>query len=308
MMFLCSSRSGPRVYYLPLILLTALFLLLESPLLWIESPLFSTTAYPAALAKTTTTTKPVDEESDAMDALRVFATTLLQNSYSSCANLTRLGSGWGGHVVCADLLSEQKKKNCNVLSYGIDKDYSFDLQMQARWNCTVIALDPTVTHPSMLGPGVFFQQWAAPSKFVDLHPELKWIVVSPIGLADLLFKPGSSIAMLKMDCEGCEYSLYRALVESGQMDFFSRVDQFAVEVHLAQVEGWLDSNEQVVQFGMLLRSLDRAGLKLVHAEFTACNPRDERLGCHASLKQTGYPCEKKKMCQNFLFARVANQS
>jgi hypothetical protein len=55
-------------------------------------------------------------------------------------------------------------------------------------------------------------------------------------------KPRERILVLKMDCEGCEYSIYTSVMEHDP-NFFQRVDQFALEVHLSRV--WIHGPKEV---------------------------------------------------------------
>jgi hypothetical protein len=44
------------------------------------------------------------------------------------------------------------------------------------------------------------------------------------------------VTILKADCEGCEYSLARDVLEEDP-DFFQHIDQFTVEVHYSRYAG-----------------------------------------------------------------------
>jgi hypothetical protein len=50
-----------------------------------------------------------------------------------------------------------------ALSYGINNDYSFELDLRNKTGCRVLAMDPTINHPSELAPGVLFLKVGAPT-------------------------------------------------------------------------------------------------------------------------------------------------
>ena len=52
--------------------------------------------------------------------------------------------------------------------------------------------------------------------------------------------------------------------------FFDHVDQFVVEVHLARE--WLNSTETLYYYGMLLKKLNDAGMRLHDARELGCAP------------------------------------
>ena len=68
-------------------------------------------------------------------------------------------SDYGKHVLC----ERNYTRPCVALSYGVEADYSFELALAQRARCRVIALDPTVVHPSKLAPNVWFLSFAAPA-------------------------------------------------------------------------------------------------------------------------------------------------
>ena len=76
-----------------------------------------------------------------------------------CKNIIRMGGSesavknapntfWridGAWFICLDgNLAIEKNKECSVLSFGINYDYSFDLEMQQKYGCHVFSFDPFV--------------------------------------------------------------------------------------------------------------------------------------------------------------------
>lgn len=114
--------------------------------------------------------------------------------------------------------------------------------------------------------------------------------------------------------------------------FFTRVDQFAVEVHLSRAIGG-GSRENVLNYGNLLALLHRSGHVLQHSYVLHCSEPDrypENLGVRQEFVTTGYWRQhggggnglwdgKRRgdgvrwseryptdgHCHNYLFARVA---
>jgi hypothetical protein len=106
-----------------------------------------------------------------------------------------------------------------------------------------------------------------------------------------------------MDCEGCEYSLAED-VQADDPEFFSKVDQFAVEVHWSRV--WLKSVKEFHSIARLFELLEEAGLKLMHADLTQCGPADQATGLLPELKEPMsvlFAPQPDHHCHNYLFAR-----
>lgn len=227
---------------------------------------------------------------DALQALRRMASKLNSDVTPQC-NTKMYGSAWGQHTLC-DVRPAQP---CVFYSFGISRDYSFDADVANQWGCQGFAADPTVIHPAKIHANVTFHSIGAkmrgPSPFplVTSMPSLrKWL-------------GHNRIAILKMDCEGCEYSLAEDVAVEDP-HFFDHVDQFAIEVHVSK--NWLHSEDALRSLGMLYRYLEDAGLELQHAEVLGCDPKHEQMGCMAELEEMGYPCGLGKSCHNYLFAKA----
>jgi hypothetical protein len=93
--------------------------------------------------------------------------------------------------------------------------------------------------------------------------------------------------------------------------FFTRVDQFVIEVHLCRTIG-ASNRENVLNWGKLLALLHRSGLRLQHSHVRHCSlPTEppESYGVVPLLRQTGYHRTSAKFgtdghCHNYLFARA----
>lgn len=129
----------------------------------------------------------------------------------------------------------------------------------------------------------------------------KWLQTSVPALRKWL--KHQRVEVLKMDCEGCEYSI-AADILAEDPDFFHAVRQFAVEVHWSRV--WVKSTTEMYGFASMLDLLEEAGFQLMHADLTTCGPADQQTGLLPELEPLfpllfeGSPTH----CHNYLFAKV----
>jgi hypothetical protein len=211
-------------------------------------------------------------------------------------NPTPIGKGYGSHVLCMSLLRTTVQP-CYFYSFGIQKDWSFDTNLVNVTGCIGFAADPSVVHPSILTPQVTFHHVAA--KSLRHEDNTRWLAYTSMpGLRKWLRH--EQIAVLKMDCEGCEYSLASDILEEDPQ-FFSRVDQFAVEVHYSRK--WLKGSAELFSFASLLELLQEAGLVLAHSYEARCNPKDQATGVDPRIP-FGSVKQQNRHCHNYLFARV----
>jgi hypothetical protein len=173
-------------------------------------------------------------------------------------------------------------------------DFSFDTDLAPKWGCHGFAADPTVTHPFKLHPNVTFHSFGAKVRAASAFQ----ILTSMPALRKWLGH--SHVTVLKMDCEGYEYSLGEDIALEDP-SFFTHVDQFAVEIHVSK--NWLETQDALYSLGLLYYFLEEAGLKLQHAEILGCDPLKESIGCMDELTEMGDPCGLGKSCHNYLFAR-----
>lgn len=210
------------------------------------------------------------------------------------------GSGRGSHTLC----DKRPPKPCVFYSFGISDNYSFDEDIAKLMGCTGIALDPTVDYPEFIVPGVRFMKVGArirgpPAINIDV-PEAPttWPETS---VTELMKTYGHvSLAVLKMDCEGCEFVIAED-VERNDPDLFTRVDQFAFEIHLANA--FMPTEEHYIALGDLFSLLYKSGHVMMKHDIYGCNVAHEDTGCHPHLLALGYPCGRQQMCQNVLFAK-----
>jgi len=124
----------------------------------------------------------------------------------------RLGrEGDGGYV----LLSEGLQKIEAFYSYGINRDYSFDLDLHRRTGAEGRLFDPTVDYPAAIGRGLSFRKigLATGEGTISSH------VVA--------FGDSGKRMVLKVDVEGAEWR-WLSGADRGELVMF---DQILVELH-----------------------------------------------------------------------------
>lgn len=192
---------------------------------------------------------------------------------------------------------------------------------------------PTVQHESVLSkkkdePGrVFFLNWGAPiahgATFECNTPSPRarhegncsssYVLVGPASLAQMVAPAPQRMGLLKMDCEGCEYSIY-ADVMRREPSFFERVEQVVLEVHLPR--RFAPTDAAFLDYGRLLVLLLRAGHRLMHFEHAYCSGGSQFEGMTPLVAESGYyqrftslPRERRprmeNQCENVLFSRVS---
>lgn len=267
------------------------------------------------------------------DALRKLGDRTRSVIRPTCA-VIEVGSGNGKHMLCDFVAGEVVGfvPTCQTwLSFGIAGDYSFDTQLRARcpW-CTGHLFDPSMTYPSRIQNGVFFYKLGLSSKNHDfpshkgqtgdagkdlgfamqfrrgdnqrLADRKDWVLAS-LPTFFRIFVGDTRLAVLKMDCEGCEYEVAKAVAEEDPR-LFARVDQVTLEVHVSRT--WMRDVDDMFHLGMLFHMMQREGLQLQHASLDACGAQDEAAGCLPEFVASGMTCVRHAMCHNYLFARIHN--
>ena len=242
-----------------------------------------------------------------LDAL-IKVADMLKAGVKPSQKTIQFGEGYGMHTL---IDTGKPNSTCVFYSYGIARDFSFDDNLARAWECKGFLFDPSVVHPSLLPANLHFFHLAAPllSDAPDCFSDpggrkcrdlAEWIAVSPPQFMAFLKHP--RIDVLKMDCEGCEYALARD-VAALDPAFFSRVGQFALEVHASRF--WATTPLHEHYLGLLYHMLFAAGLTLEDAHVGGCGPKTELVGCPPAMQEVGYPCGVARSCHNYLFARPA---
>jgi hypothetical protein len=245
---------------------------------------------------------------DAQNALKRMAKIIHEPLQPSC-EVVPFGADGGANYGRHDICRREYTTPCLVLTYGVQQEYTFELDIRKKFGCTVFALDPTVNYNAEIADGVYFIKWGAPSQATAewLGPQDGWISVSPVALSKLVATE-LPIPILKMDCEGCEYKLYEHIVQL-EPNFFQRVDQLAIEIHLSKNLG-MATDHDALMWGKTLVLLERAGHKLQDVSIGSCAAVDEATGTAQLMAETGYANKEDQKpgdrghCHNYLFARV----
>jgi hypothetical protein len=239
------------------------------------------------------------EEHAALLQLRIMGEAIHQVVHPTC-DISALGrSQYGRHDIC----TRQYEKPCVAISYGVQDEYSFELDIRERMGCRVFALDPTVNHKAELADGVYFLKWGAFSRATASHigSRSSWFIAGPTYLVKAIAAENKHISILKMDCEGCEHYLYDEIIRNDR-DFFERVDQFAVEFHASKSLG-MAAKRDALAWGKLLVMLQKAGHRLQTVSIVHCGKDDQDSGTTDELITSGYIRPGDGHCHNYLFAR-----
>lgn len=150
----------------------------------------------------------------------------------TCAREERAGpAGEGGKWLCDPNRLRARGADCLIYSVGSFDDFSFEEAITRDVSSAreIHAFDHTVSNPRNKPCGVHFHPLGLGGAREPDGSDLK-------GLADIvvaLGHKGRTIDVLKVDCEGCEWSTY-----GSWFDADVRVDEMLVEIHA----GTIDSN------------------------------------------------------------------
>ena len=140
----------------------------------------------------------------------------------TCLFEERLGpKGEGGKWVC-DPSSLLYTTECLVYSVGSNNDFHFEeAVLQVARNCQIHVFDHTVKNPSKKPRHVHFHPWGLAS-VTDPTTNLKSLadIVAQLGHA------GKKINILKIDCEGCEWTTFETWHDADVV-----IDEILLEVH-----------------------------------------------------------------------------
>lgn len=196
----------------------------------------------------------------------------------------------GTKMVCLDYLDADKE--CRVLSFGIDNDFSFDLGMQDL-GCTVHSFDPTIGISDYRHSiRVFFHNAGLSAQ--DTNRTTGSSVYKLVTLdtaAEIAGWSGQAIDYLKLDIESSEWSVLKQQLTSTKSTLH-RVRQLQIEIHLMSWQPEIEAgytrllaNEMVPAFVSVLHQLQTAGFRLVYTRpYYHCKQLAE--GCLAYLYDT----------------------
>mmetsp|Transcript_19960 Transcript_19960/g.23853 ORF Transcript_19960/g.23853 Transcript_19960/m.23853 type:complete len:344 (+) Transcript_19960:48-1079(+) len=233
-----------------------------------------------------------NQQDEAIDAVGVYLTKYAKvmglgknTKHGECVFDANIGRT--GHTICGP----PPPQPCTFFSFGINDDPSWDREVANVWKCRGFAADPTVHHPSKLHDNVTFHNIGA-TTLQDNEERINnkggtsdWWTTSFPKLR--YFLGVENIAVLKIDCEGCEMALSRDMLREDP-SFLHHVDQISIETHVTKT--WMTTREHVYYFGLLFVLLEEAGFKMEWSDVFGCSKRHEITGCMPELAKYGWPC------------------
>ncbi|XP_071516778.1 uncharacterized protein [Panulirus ornatus] len=151
--------------------------------------------------------------------------------------------------------------DCIALSFGIDKDYSFDDDLGLRFNCKVYSFDPTIGQESHTrSPNVMFYDLGI-SSYDTTIGKLK--MARYITILEMLGLENTTIDYLKMDVEGDELNFFHDIF-TNTPNLLKNIKQIGVEIHYQHTDpGRTIKREKLWRYFQLLECF---GFKLMFSE------------------------------------------
>eukprot|EP01083_Nonionella_stella_P042811 115561_1 len=141
-------------------------------------------------------------------------------------------SGWKPCVENIDF------NDCIVYSIGVSQKNQFDVKM-GELGCKVYSFDCTVNYDHHMAENVEFYPWCIGAHFGDKYKlDFETVenskIMSIIEIMDSLGHSEKAIDVLKVDCEGCEWSLMNDLVKYENAKYLKqkRFKQLLIEFHV----------------------------------------------------------------------------
>eukprot|EP00658_Telonema_sp_P-2_P048477 TRINITY_DN3687_c0_g5_i5.p1 TRINITY_DN3687_c0_g5~~TRINITY_DN3687_c0_g5_i5.p1 ORF type:complete len:1054 (+),score=180.25 TRINITY_DN3687_c0_g5_i5:410-3571(+) len=148
-----------------------------------------------------------------------------------CPNMERIGRlGDGGKWVCELDQGLEEEKPCVVYSFGARDDVTFEQEIIQRTGgqCEVHVFDPSVGGLPQYAHQESKLTWHKAALAAHSGPDKLWPVSNSLhGHMSVLGH--THLSLLKVDCEGCEWAVFEALIEGGLSLPFS---QLSIELHL----------------------------------------------------------------------------
>ncbi|XP_064082006.1 probable methyltransferase-like protein 24 [Macrobrachium nipponense] len=148
-----------------------------------------------------------------------------------CENLIYFGLGDGSKGVCLDPVFGLDDKNCNVLSFGISKDWTFD-DYFGIFGCKVYSFDPTIGQEDhqhapnirFLNVGISNQTETVTVGGTSCQLDTYENILKRLGLLDTV------IDYLKMDVETAEMKFFED-VFTNTPHLLANIRQIGMETH-----------------------------------------------------------------------------
>ena len=188
-------------------------------------------------------TIPPKTEMSKMDGNGILKLTdrVLSTLQMLCRQNIRLGNIQdGGWNVCNDP-KYRPKPPCNIYSFGIDNDFSFDEAASEIYGCTVYSFDPSMNKPSHKhSERVWFFNVGIAEK--DYTNGNGWKLRTLGSIKEMLNHTGQKIDILKMDVESAEWGFLNQVFST---NILKSIGQLYLEFHFA------NSNERLGLIKML---------------------------------------------------------
>ena len=203
----------------------------------------------------------VDDKQVASAIRRLLVDDLESNGV--CKLIKKVGGKQYPKRVCFDDFTEQ---NCAVVAIGGRKlsHMKFDFHMVRKHGCRVASFDPFVTFTDKrhmeLSKNLDFWKVGLSSENRIVNDKEMATLSHILEISNMT---NNKIDVLKVDCEGCEWSAFHQIYEQ-QSDVLSKVERLALELHF---EDPLFNKSQLVSFFKLL---DRHNFCPFYREYHPC--------------------------------------
>ena len=170
----------------------------------------------------------------------------------------------GGWTVCQDMQTQTAwtdrrtnlsdapggaalRRRCHVFSFGINDDPSFDVEVALSWGCVVHMFDHTLPatvrhvltnlhpdlhyHPLGLTARASTRHWRRHDHSNKFGEGADFFVSLPDAIAT--FAEGGVVDVLKLDCEGCEWTVFEELARHTPT-LLNQIGQIAIEIHAVE--------------------------------------------------------------------------
>lgn len=146
------------------------------------------------------------------------------------------------YPICTTVFQRRDKaKPCNVLSFGIFDDPSFDV-LFGRKGCRVDSYDPTIGKPTGSSPwapfgSMFYNNSIGPANGINANFGWKEVSIAEAVQRIAGNPPTEPIHILKMDIEGSEWAALSSALSAGVFDPPYDIQQIIMEVHIGATGG-----------------------------------------------------------------------
>eukprot|EP01040_Poterioochromonas_malhamensis_P005177 gene5177-5545_t len=251
---------------------------------------------------------------DDLRALKEFSKEITEISSNSAAidhvcHLKKVeNEGSNPHRICSYQYStrndggNERGRKCYFLSFGLsDSDFTFETELSnPPYSCRGYAFDPKMDHSLKVNNNLMFLPKAAHSSYVEnnINNNNGW---DNISIPEFRHFLNQDLFLLKMNCNGCEYSLAYDIIYH-DLNFLQHVTQLNLQLHFS--DKIIQSENDVYSLGRLYRLLKLSKFTLVHNDHVQCSQEEERRrsSCHPLLIKAGFDCQSR--CQRFHFAKL----